>query len=158
MSKSKATPGTLDLSDIESYFHEMESKFMDHVSKFSTWRSYLDNIELHRDDPNYYPNTLLTEFRACVEDLYLEENPFLKRYNPRYPEFDDFATESDRQTETLESSRGGIKVKAEFFNIQPQDIHYPKINVVNSVHSGLHSLAMTAHALTHFNLRENMYI
>ena len=77
--------------------------------------------------------------------MYFEQNQFLRPYCPSYPEFEDFCTENNYHTFNLKSKLGGVRIKVELFNIERDELYFPRIKWVASVHSALHSLGMLIH-------------
>ena len=135
----------LAIREFESFYEELREKYLDYLSHYSDWESYLEHLKTKVLDPNYYPEILLQQFKIEVEELYFEQNKFLRPYHPNYPEFEEFCTENNYQTFNLKSKLGGVRIKVELFNMSKDELYFPRIKWVASVHSALHSLGMLVH-------------
>ncbi|MHA1892270.1 MAG: hypothetical protein ACTSYS_14850, partial [Promethearchaeota archaeon] len=137
----------LALREFEQFYDEMREKYLDFLSGFDgSWEDYLENLKKFTCDQDYYPEKLLQEFKSEIDEFFFEQYPFLKRYHPKSPDFSRFIAENEYSSFHLKSKLGGVKVFVELINIAREDLHFPRIKYIASIHSAyLHSLGMLVH-------------
>jgi hypothetical protein len=135
----------LAIREFASFYDELREKYIAYLSNFSDWESYLEHSKANACDPKYYPEIFLQQFKSEVEELYFEQNEFLRPYHPNCSEFQEFCTGSDYTTFKIKSKLGGIRVQVELFNIAKDELYFPRVKWIASVHSALHSLGMLVH-------------
>ena len=145
----------LALREFEQFYDEMREKYLEWISNFGSWEGYLDNLKKFTCDPNYYPEELLQEFVSEVDEYFFEQYPFLKRYHPDSPEFKKYVTENEYSTFHLKSKLGGVKVFVELINIAREELHFPRIKWMASIHASLHSTATLIHVMSKYDFKSH---
>jgi len=146
----------LALREFEQFYDEMREKYLNYLSGFdNSWEEYLENLKKFTCDPNYYPEELLQEFKSEVDEYFFEQYPFLKRYHPNSPDFRRFIAENEYSSFHLKSKLGGVKVFVELINIAREDLHFPRIRWIASIHSGYHSTATLAYVMNKYDFKSH---
>ncbi|MHA1670188.1 MAG: hypothetical protein ACTSV5_06360, partial [Promethearchaeota archaeon] len=146
----------LALREFEQFYDDMRENYLEYISGFNgSWEDYLENLKQHVCDPKYYPEKLLQEFKSEIDEFFFEQYPFLKRYHPQSPDFRRFIAENEYSSFHLKSKLGGVKVFVELINIAREDLHFPRIKYIASIHSGFHSLGMLAHVQNKYDFKNH---
>lgn len=133
------------------YRKEFVRYLKNHISgddPIKNWDQYRKNfVYPNRYNEVFLPEIILNKFKNEVLQNYINKYPFLKRYCEIANEYQGFLKDNYYETFTIGNNSKTNRVKVELFNIKREDLYFPNIAIVLSVHSALHSTVMALHTL-----------